>query len=126
MIVISCVFKFNTAGSFSGVISLDNTGEIQVLASEFLHNIASGGAFGGTIYARSSTGGITIDCTRFLSTTANSGSGIMTIRDSTSESCQRGFTIGESGVCLASTCEGMIDVHKYIHDTPVEVVYRTV
>ncbi len=120
VIVISCVFKFNTAGSFSGVIYIkhDSTGEIQVLASEFLHNIASGsgGPFGATIYARSSASGVTIDCTRFLNTTANyasSSSGIMTIRDSTSESCQRRFAIGESGVCLASTCEGMMDVHKY-------------
>ncbi len=117
VIVISCVFKFNTAGSFSGVISLDKTGEIQVLASEFLHNIAIGGVFGGTI-CRSSAGVVTIDCTRFLNTTANSGSSgsdiIMTIRNSTSESCQRRFAIGESGVCLASTCEGMMDVHKYL------------
>ncbi len=117
VIVISCVFKFNTAGSFSGVINLDSTGEIQVLASEFLHNIASGGVFGGTIYTRSSAGVVTIDCTRFLNTTANyaiSGSDIMTLRNSTSESCQRRFSIGDSGVCLASTCGGMMDVHKYI------------
>ncbi len=117
VIVISCVFKFNTAGSFSGVINLDSSGEIQVLASEFLHHTASGGVFGATIYTRSSAGGITIDCTRFLNTTANYSHSrniiIMTIRDSTSESCQRRFAIGESGVCLASTCEGMMDVHKY-------------
>ncbi len=110
VIVISCVFKFNTPGVFSGVIKLDSTGEVQVLACEFLHNSANGGVFGATIYTMAFAGSITIDCTRFLNSTANysahSRNIIMTTRNSTFESCQRGFAIGESGVCLASTCEG--------------------
>ncbi len=61
VIVISCVFKFNTAQT--GVICLDSVNDIQVLVSQFLHNTARRG----TIYAgRSADGRVTLIAHAFL------------------------------------------------------------
>ena len=105
--VISSVFTFNRAGGFGGVVNLDAAGEAAVLASGFSHNTAP------AINVDSSSGYVTVDCTKFYNNSGN-GDNSQNVHVRSTTFCSDNFALGQQGTCAAHDCGGKT-VHAYMH-----------